>query len=300
MEAQAKKRTDLYQIVTDRIINLLEEGVVPWRKTWGSRGFAQNYETKNVYQGINFFMLNMVAPYSMPYYLTWNQIKKLGGNVKKGSKAEYVYFYKEYYKGDNSKSRTEEELKQLGLSTDGLDRIRFLKSYKVFNATCIEGIDFKLPDEAVHDNEEIGECEVFLQSLDPYPEFVSEDLFRAYYCPKKDVINIPPMTSFESSEEFYNCTFHELIHWSGGQKRLERFSNEVTTSSKEYAEEELIAELGASYLCAHTEIDRTPLLRNKVAYLASWIKRLKGDKGLIFRAAPKAQRAAEFLIGKKQ
>ena len=299
MESTTKKKVDVYEIVTNKIIEMLEKGMPPWRKTWGQQAFAQNYESGHIYTGINWFLLNLVAPYTQPYYLTWAQVKKLEGKIKKGAKAEYVYFYKSFYKDKDGNTISERDVHFGSYDEKDLENVRFLKSYKVFNIECVEGIEWNLPSPELRFNSPIEECEVILNSMTKQPKLVSDDLYNAFYSPKDDIINIPPINSFETSAHFYNTVFHELVHWTGSVKRLNRnaFQKVVQKGGKEYAEEELIAELGACYLCGYTGIDRVQILENNAAYLQSWISRLKEDTKMIFRVTPKAQEAVGFILG---
>jgi len=299
MESTTKKKVDVYEIITNKIIKMLEQGVPPWRKTWGQQAFAQNYESGHIYTGVNWFLLNLVAPYTQPYYLTWAQVKKMEGSIKKGAKAEYVYFYKSFYKDKDGNTISEKDAHFSSYDESELDHVRFLKSYKIFNIESVDGIEWHLPTPELRLNSPIEECEIVLKSMAKQPKFISEDAYRAFYRPKDDVINIPSITSFETASHFYNTVFHEIIHWTGAVNRLNRnaFQKAINRIGEEYAEEELIAELGACYLCGYTGIDRTQILENNAAYLQSWINRLKEDTKMIFRVAPKAQKAVGFVLG---
>ena len=293
-----KTKTDYYQIVTDRIIALLEQGVPPWRKTWGNYGLARNYATGHVYSGINMLMLNLVAPYDIPLYMSRKQLREKGGTIKKGSRAEWVYYYGDYHKDADGKTVPKNAVEQREQSGEELQHIRFLKAFPVYNVSCIEGIEIDVSTMPARDNTPIEECETFLQNLTPSPNYTTKQIDRAYYNATDDCIRVPDMKYFEASEEYYATLFHEIVHWTGHSSRLNRtgiVDDKATFGTKLYSEEELIAEMGASYLCALTGIDREALVENSAAYINGWMKRLKDDKKLIFRVAAKAQQAIDFL-----
>ena len=289
---------DLYQIVTDRIIDLLEKGTSPWRRTWGQYGLARNYYGKDVpYTGINMVMLNLVAPYQIPYYLTWKQIQEAGGQVIKGSKAEWVYFYKVYYKDADGKPISKEEAENQNDSK----KVSFLKRFKVFNVECIAGIEFQFPENLNRDNNTIANCEELIGSMPEKPVFKNVDGNEAYYDPTNDVLNVPNISQFENSEAFYSTTFHELAHWTGHKKRLARpgIIDANNFGSEPYGLEELVAEMSACYLCAITGIDREGLMQNNAAYIQGWLKTLREDNRLVFKAAAAAQKAVDYITGGK-
>ncbi len=293
-----KKRADYYQIVTERVIALLEQGVPPWRKTWGTYGLARNYASGHIYKGINMLMLNFVAPYDIPLYMSKKQIIDKGGHIKKGSKAEWVYFYGDYYKDLDGNTVSSDQVDSRTKAGEELKHIRFLKARPVYNVSCVEGIEIEVPTMPIRDNKSIDECENFLRSLNPKPDYYETDTDKAYYSKAKDHVRIPEMKYFDASEEFYCTLFHEIIHWTGHLSRLNRSgitSDEAAFGTAIYSEEELIAEMGAAYLCAITGIDREAVIENSASYIQGWTKRLRKDKNLIFRVAAKAQQAIDFL-----
>ena len=297
-----KQKTDYYQIVTDRINALLDQGVPPWRKPWGAYGWARNYASGHIYTGINMLMLNFVAPYDIPLYMSRKQLKEKGGSIKRGSKAEWVYFYGDYHKDASGQTVPSEQIESRTLAGENLKHIRFLKARPVYNVSCIEGIEIDVPEMPKRENTVIESCEEFLRDLDPKPKYQTSDMDRAFYHVGNDAICIPDMKYFEGSEEFYCTLFHELTHWTGHATRLNRegITNEKAIfGTKLYAEEELIAEMGASYLSAIIGIDRASLAENSAAYIQSWKKKLQDDKKLIFRVAAKAQQAIDFLTKTK-
>ena len=299
MKRKTRVKPDLYQEVTNKIIKKLEEGTAPWRCSWSRYGMAKNYVSGNTYRGINAFLMNFLPAHPIPYYLSFKQAKDLGGHVKKGSKAEKVYFFKSYYKDSDGKSISEDQATQLQGTGEKIQFIPFLKSYSVFNIADVEGVEFEIPElKAQQDHDTNDVCEAVIAAIKNPPQFVEEDHNGAWYSPRHDKLNMPPLGSFEGPEEYYCVKFHELTHASGHVTRLNRegITGKVKRDSAEYAREELIAEMGASFLCAATGIDVGHVTDNSAAYIASWLKRLNNDKTLVLKAAAGAQKAADYLL----
>lgn len=297
MKKAAVKNTspDMYEVITNRIIEQLEKGTLPWLKTWSSYGLAKNYVSGKTYKGINMLMMNFFSPHSVPYYLTYKQAQELGGNVKKGAKAEQVIYFNMVFKDSNDNTISKESANTL----DGVKVIKFLKYYNVFNVADIEGIEFKIDDLQLHDNEKIERCEQVINGYPSHPLYEEKDKGRAYYSPMEDYINMPPIEQHHNSEAYYATFFHEVVHSTGHAKRLNRegIAQFDKFGSERYTMEELIAELGASFLCGITGIDREPIIENSAAYIQGWLGKLKGDKQFIFKAAAEAQKAVDFIIG---
>ena len=298
MKRKTRVRLDLYQEVTNKIIKKLEEGTAPWRCSWSRYGMAKNYVSGNAYRGINAFLMNFLPVHPIPYYLSFKQAKELGGHVKKGSKAEKVYFFKAYYKDADGNSISDERAAQLQASGGDYQFIPFLKSYSVFNIADVEGVDFDIPEIKKHQHPTNEQCEAMIAAIKNPPQFVEEDHNGAWYSPRRDALNMPPLSQFESAEEYYCTQFHELTHSTGHVTRLNRegITGKVKRGSDEYAREELIAEMGASFLCAATGIDVAAVTDNSAAYIAGWLSRLQNDKTLVLKAAAAAQKAADYLL----
>ena len=298
MKRTKRVKPDLYQQVTDKMIELLNQGVAPWRCSWSRYGMAKNYVSGNTYRGINAFLLNFLPNHPIPYYVSFRQAKELGGHVRKGAKSEKVYFFKAYHKDGDGKTVGEDRAAQLAGMGEEVHRIPFLKSFSVFSIADVEGVEFDTPEVVLKQHEKIERCEQLVRQLKNPPEILTEDANRAYYDPRRDVLNMPQMGQFDEPEEYYSTLFHELTHSTGHVTRLKRegITGEIVRGSENYAREELIAEMGASFLCAHTGIDRERVTENSAAYLASWLKRLQDDKKLVLKAAAAAQRAADYLM----
>lgn len=274
----------VYDYVTERIIKELEKGNIPWQKPWNGSP-AINYMTRQPYKGINTLLLSKSGE-----YLTFNQIKQLGGRIKKGAKAEMVVFYKTYTK--TKKTINEETGEEITKTTI----IPVLRYYSVFHIDDTEGIPSKLK---IFKHNPITEAEEVITGYKNKPKIINNDNTRAYYSPVLDVINVPDKKHFKNIEEYYNTLFHECIHSTGHHSRLNRFKKNKQAAafgSEKYSKEELVAEIGAAMLCNHCGI-LPKTLENTGAYIKSWIKVLKNDKRFIVQASSKAQKAVDYILG---
>ena len=291
-------KVNVYEQVTNRMIELLEQGVVPWKSPYlGTVGFPKNFATGKGYRGINNFLLGSLR-YTSPYFLTFLQAKELGGFVKKGERGGMVVKYGTYTKeteGAEAQEATEEER-------------RFLKTYTVFNASQIDGIEFPKPATLpeLPPSERCVRAREIVAAMPQRPE-IKEGVAVPCYRPCTDSVHMPERGYFESEEAFQSVLFHELAHSTGHQSRLARKSllenkgiEAEGEARKVYAEEELVAEMSASFLNAHTGIIETEI-QNSAAYLQGWIAALKSKdaKGWIIKAASEAQKASDFILDMK-
>ena len=298
--AKAVKPTkrDLYQETTNKIIALLENGVLPWRRTWSQYGLAKNYVSGKAYKGINMILMNNTA-YNIPYFLSFKQAKELGGTIKKGAKAEQVLYFKLTFKDENGKVLSQETATQYKKAGRVVKVLRFLRYFSVFNIADIEGIEYDIPEVELKDNEQIEKCDQLVLDMPNPPKFETTNTDKAFYAPLLDLINMPSIKQFENSAEYYSTLFHEMIHSTGHETRLNRTGiSELDKKAKnEYSKEELIAEMGAAFLCATTGIDYDAVTENSAAYINGWLKVLKADKRFIFQSAAAAQKAANYILG---
>lgn len=280
----SKEKIDVYEIVTDRIIDLLEKGVVPWHKPWagGRNAVPANLVSKKAYRGLNVWLLGSMG-YSSPYWVSYKQATEMGGQVRKGEKSTMVVYWKMFETIDKV--------------TKEKKTIPMLRYYNVFNVTQCDGLTYpEIEDIKVNDFNPIDEAEKIVASMTNAPKIVHNEQ-RAWYRRDTDLVNMPIKESFDREEEYYNTLFHELTHATGHESRLGRLQDSVSGfGSTSYAKEELIAEMGASYLCAVAGIvDRT--IDNSAAYIANWLTKLRNDKKLVVSAAGKAHAATDFILG---
>ncbi|MCG8327770.1 MAG: zincin-like metallopeptidase domain-containing protein [Chitinophagales bacterium] len=279
------------------MIELLENGVTPWRCTWNQYGLARNYATGHIYTGINGFLMNL-TPHPIPYFISFKQAKTKGGKIRKGAKANKVFFYKTLFKNEEEGFISAKQATALQGMGEDIQTIPMLKYYSVFNIEDVEGIEINIPEVELKEHERISKCEEIIKNVSNAPKYVFEDANRAYYHPFADKLNMPALGQFETAEEYYSTFFHELTHSTGHQSRLNRegITKLNPFGSPNYSKEELIAEMGASFLAAHTGINYDEITVNSAAYLQGWLKVLKADKKLIFKAAAEAQKAADYIL----
>src|SRR6266446_5563199 len=281
---------NVYEIVTEKIVKLLEQGIVPWRRPWTSTGLPRNLVSKKPYRGLNFFLLS-ASKYVSPFWLTLHQANQLGGHVRKGEESTVVI----YWKIDNAEQRPED-----GEESEEKTRRRFLlRQYRVFNLEQCElpkAVLDKLPKTETHQHDQIEAVEKIIAGMPNPPEIVRAGS-KAFYSPIMDRITVPPRELFISAEEESATTLHEASHAVGHPKRLNRASinDAAPFGSPAYSLEELIAEFSAAYLCAEAGISNG-VIRNQAAYLAGWLKKLSADRKLLIHAAAQAQRAADYIL----
>ena len=288
-------KQDIYSQVTDRIIEQLAKGVIPWKSHYFSQvGFPRNFSTGNPYRGINVFLLGSLR-YTSPYFLTFIQAKELGGNVRKGERGSLVVKYGTYTR----------EAESTASARESEEHRKYLKAYTVFHASQIEGITFPDPENVpeLPANAACDRARAMVAGMPKAPAIHSGTAIPCYRR-SSDSVHMPERRFFTSEEAFFSTLFHELTHATGSQSRLARKSlleskgiDAEGDARKTYAEEELVAEMGASFLCAHAGIIEAEL-ENSAAYLQGWIDALKSKdaKGWIIRAASQAQKAADFIL----
>jgi len=270
-----------YDRITERIVNLLSQGTVPWHKPWQVKtGLPRNLVSQKPYRGINVFLL-MAMNYESPHWLTLRQANLLGGQIKPGEKSCPVVFWKPMPVKDKE---TGEERK-----------IPFLRLYHVFNVAQCAGLKHLPP---------AGEA-ALVQTLPaeivarmPQPPVIKHGMAMASYSPAEDTVGMPNRERFNAEADYHATLYHELVHSVGHEKRLKRAGivDRNGYGSEPYGKEELIAELGSAFLCGYTGIvDRT--ISRSAAYIEGWLKALKQDKTLIVHAAAQAQKAADYILG---
>ena len=286
-------KTDIYERVTNKIIADLEQGELTWLKPW-SAGNMQGKITKPLrhngvpYSGINILMLwgaSIEAGYISPYWMTFKQAKELGAHVKKGERGNLVVYANTITKTEEQDDGSEEERK-----------IPYLKGYSVFNVEQIEGLPehcYTKPKAIIDPTRRIQHAESFFASTGAD---IRHGGNSAHYSGGSDHVQMPFFEAFRSPQAYCATLAHELTHWTKHPKRLDREFGRKRWGDEGYAREELVAELGAAFLCADLELAPEPRA-DHAAYIQSWLKVLQNDKRAIFSAAAHAQRAADFLHG---
>ena len=276
---------DLYHSVTERVITALEAGTPPWVRPWSNSTYDHspaNLATSRAYRGINVLLLNLEAQlrgFEDNRWLTFRQTATLGGHIRKGERGTTVVFFKWH------------EVGELESSENAARRvIPLLRSFTVFNACQVDA----LPDHLYR----IAAPPMWTP-VDAAERVLSESGAtikhggnQAFYTPSLDHIQLPQRSQFATADAYYAVGLHELAHWTGHPTRCNRPLN-GRYGLEAYAFEELVAEMGAAFLCAHC---RLPARLEHASYIDSWLQALKDDKRLIFVAAGKAQAAADYVL----
>lgn len=285
-------RQDVYSRITNQIIEALEAGVKPWTQPWNAAHAAGHVSRPlrhngQPYAGINVLTLwasAMTAHYAAPIWMTFRQAIELGGNVRKGEKGSPVVYA-------NTISRTETD----EATGDEAERaIPFLKAYTVFNVEQVEGLPAHFYAQAEHvrnPDERIADAESFFAATRADIRHGGD---CAYYSPTLDYIQMPMFESFRDAQSYYATLAHEATHWTRHTTRLDRDLGRKKFGDDGYAREELVAELGAAFLCADLGL-RLEDRADHAAYIGHWLGVLKDDKRAVFAAAAHAQRAADYL-----
>lgn len=293
-----EKKPDIYSRVTNKIIADLEQGNLTWRKPWNAEHLEGRItrplrHSGQPYRGINIILLwaaSVAEGYTANLWMTYRQAQELGGQVRKGSKGEQVVYADKLTRAEPGQGDDDTGAEQ------GHGERWFMKAYTVFNVEQIEGLPqhyYALPP-AQPDIVGVDRIE----RLDAFVAGTGANIVhggtRACYVPRTDNVHMPCIDCFRDAESYYATLAHELTHWTLHESRLDRRFDQKRWGDEGYAMEELVAELGAAFLSADLGI--TPETReDHAAYIASWLKVLKGDKRAIFTAAAHAERAAQFL-----
>lgn len=286
-------RQDIYSRITDQIVAALEQGVKPWTQPWNaaheagpvSRPLRHNGQP---YAGINVLTLwasAMERHFAAPVWMTFKQAIELGGHVRKGEKGSPVVYADKMVKTEQDSQGQDEERV-----------IPFLKAYIVFNIGQIEDLPahyYATANSEPNPDERDANAEAFFART---AADIRHSGNGAFYVPSLDFIQMPPFETFRDAQGYYATLAHECTHWTRHKSRLDRDLGRKAFGDEGYAREELVAELGAAFLCADLGLaleDRA----DHAAYIGSWLKVLKNDKRAIFTAAAHAQRATDYLHG---
>lgn len=282
MKTTSEKK-DMYAVINDMIMEKLQNGKAPWKQTWNDFGPARNYVSKKPYKGINALILNN-ADVEYPLYLSFLQVKELGGHIKRGSKSTEVIYWKTLEFSNDDK----------------IIRIPFLRYYNVFNVDCVEGVKLKLPTKYVNDSNEY--CENIISEMPSKPTIVHGGDQPSYNF-REDRVKVPARENFILADEYYATLFHELAHSTGHESRLNR-ENCMKPSpygTREYCKEELVAEIATCFLCGEAGIANT-IMDNSAAYIKFWLERLthllREDHKAFIKASAQAQKATDFILNR--
>jgi antirestriction protein ArdC len=289
------------EIITDRIVKLLEAGTVPWHKPWANRvgdALPRNAITKRHYRGINVFILASQS-YSSPYWLTYREAERLGGHVSRDEHGTPIIFWKWLSREVETHDGTVAER-----------HLPMLRYYTVFNVEQTEGC--RLPTDASPADtpafSPIEACEAVYANMPNRPKvehgatvaITRGRRLEAYYTAGSDTVVMPRREAFDSAEFYYSVLFHELIHSTGAIHRLNRptLNQALRFGDTNYSKEELVAEMGAAFLAGHTGIEQVTL-PTSAAYLDGWVKALKGDVRLAIQAGAAAQKAVDYILNRR-
>lgn len=278
-------KTDIYQMITDKMIEQLENGKTPWHKPWDATvGGAISHGSGKPYSLINQFILGRDGE-----WLTFKEVEKEGGHIRKGEKASFVVFWKRY--------EIEEENEE---GEKVVKTIPVLRFYNVFHISQVDGVQpkFEGKEHEVHAVAKADEIVAKYFERETVKLLNEKESDRAFYAPGKDIVNVPTMKQYADTEEYYSTLFHEMVHSTGHKSRLARPEVMGATffGSCDYSREELVAEMGAAFLCAQAGIDGEKVFNNSAAYLRSWLRALKNDKKMIVFAASRAEAAARYIL----
>ena len=276
------KTDNFREEITAKIITALETGTAPWQQPWNGAEAPQNGVTKHQYTGINTVILSLAAMSidggKDPRWQTFNQSVGQGWKVKKGSKGIRILLWKPTIGTDENGKREITAVLQ--------------RTFTVFHASQIEGIPDYVPPE-VNIIEAHEKAEKIIADSGAKIVFGGGE---AFYSPSDDYIQLPPKTDFKSTEGYYSTLLHELSHWTGGEKRLNR-NQRCGRFSADYAFEELVAEMGSLFIASTAGIPQSETeFQNHASYIESWLGKLRNDNMYIFKAAAEAGKAAGYLL----
>ena len=283
------KSRDVFTLVTNRIIHFLEQGIIPWKRTWSDKGLPRNVFTGQEFRGVNVWLLNAHS-YEENTFLTFEQVKKLGGNVRRNETGHLVTHW--VWNDDNSLN-----IKENGSPPKKIPSLRY---YQVFNvAQCFDIPEWYTPLIVTHQHNPIELCESVIETMPRLPE-IRHLGDEAYYHPFFDLVNMPNMARFFETETYYATLFHQLIHSTGHKSRLHRKEIDMVLPDKigKFSTEELTAQMGACYLNSFCGIDEWRF-ENRFECIDGWLKQLRNDKRLVVYASTQAQLAVENILNLK-
>ncbi len=282
------QKFDIYATITNQILDIMKDGVIPWHKPWLLSGRHRNLVTGKQYRGINVFLLSC-SSFGSPWWLTFNQAKAKGGKVRKGQKGTMIVFWKPLQIKEKNTVTGKDEKK----------KVFVLRYYTVFNLDQVAGIEAP-PEPEETEREPIETAAKIIKEMQNPPAIKHGATYDACYRPSNDEINMPLLNDFESSESYYSVLFHEVGHSTGHESRVSRQEGmkNIHFGSDKYSKEELIAEMTAAFLCGEAGILQETI-QQSASYIESWSAKFTDDAKLVVCAAAAAQKATDYILNRK-
>ena len=295
-------KIDAYQMATDRICEMLEQGFIPWDKPWAmASDSAWSGQDGHIYSLLNQFLLadpekkykdfdEMIKDIAGEW-VTFKQALDRGGNVKKREHGRRIVFFKMFPKKDNDGNETKDMIPVISWSTVfKINQCEGIKQKFHLDADCL--YDFNADQTA----DEVVSGYIYREGIN----FCTKHCNKATYSPKTDTVTLPLPEQFANNAEYYSTLFHELTHSTGHPKRLNRIVKAAAFGDEDYSAEELVAEIGSASIMATLGIENKDSFRNSAAYIQNWLKALKNDKKMIVTASSKAEKAIKLIFGIKE
>jgi antirestriction protein ArdC len=284
-------QAEIRQQITAKIVKALKNGTPPWRKNWccdPNSGNPSNALSHKAYRGINILLLELASlerGYDARWWASYRQWRALGGQVRRGEHGTQIVFWKPLVRRVTEENGEEKT-----------DSFPILRTWTVFNVAQVEGESVeqfcssnRLPANFV--GYSVAEGVIAATGADI--RFGGD---KAFYQSEEDFIRLPPKSSFHSANDFYHTAFHELVHHSGHESRLNRLNKSARFGDKFYAMEEMVAEIGGCFLCTEVGVPQSDDLSNQQAYLSHWLQVLNNDPKAIFQASSQASAASDFIL----
>jgi antirestriction protein ArdC len=269
-------------------LDQLAKGQVPWHKTWQT-GLPKSLRTGREYRGLNLLVLG-TTEYASRYWLTYRQAQQLGGQVRKNERGTTVVYWKWYTAAEL------EQRRRTSAQQNPAPCYPFTAA--VFNLEQVDGIARPADDVPNSDNRRMEIAERMLEVMPDKPEIMHALTSNPAYCPSRDRIELPHLSQFTSADHYYAVLWHELVHSTGHPRRLSRFADAQRDQPEKYSFEELVAEMGAAFLCGFAGIRNPGIDALQASYIEGWSQLLRQDSRVLARAASAAQRAADYIRGK--
>jgi len=292
-----------YDKITNQIIEALEDGHIPWEKPWAASNNGARSIHGKPYRGFNKLWLEFIAwklGYSDPRWITFNQAKKMGGQVRKGEKSQAVTLWMEAFNHESSCPVKNTKTKCENIGKNKCSRYMLMRYFSVFNVEQVDGLDIKpMPAGIENDFDPIEQAEEIVNSYLEREGITLATGSEAFYTPAMDSITMPRRETFRSAESYYSTLFHECGHSTGHESRLNRKDNKVPVKFGDpiYAQEELVAEMSNAFIGGVTGVTNEIEGEQRVAYIQSWLRALRNDKKMVVLAAQQGQKAADLILG---